>query len=146
VTVEPLTAAHVEALDVQPSQAAAFERMRDPSYFRDLTAGGRAWAARVGGQVIALAGLIDMGGGRAVAWCFLGCDARRHLLALVRTIRRMLAGAGFGRVEMVTQAGAPPQADFARALGFEFEAQLLGWLPPATEGGPRRAALLWRRL
>lgn len=144
--LEPLTVAHVERLRVQPAQAAAFARMSDPVYRAELLAAGPAWAASRGERVLALAGLSDHGGGRAQAWCFLGDDLRRDMVALVRAIRRTLDGSAFGRVELVTVPGWKPAADFARALGFEFEATMHGWLPPLVEGEARRAAYLWGRV
>lgn len=142
--VEPMTAEHVERLRVQPAQREAFSRMSG-EYLRDLLAAGPSLAASGGGRVLALAGLADHGGGRAMAWCFLADDLRLEMVALVRMFRRQIAASGFGRVELVTVPGMRRAADFARALGFEFEAQMLGWLP-GVDGGPRRAAYLWRRL
>lgn len=144
--VEPLTVEHVADLQgrVQPLQAAAFQQAT-PSYFADLAKAGPAFAAIDGGRVVAIAGLSDMGGGRAMAWCFLAGDLRRVMVALVRTIRRYLDGCEYGRVELVTAPGFPGAADFARTLGFRFESQMHGWMPPRAKGEPRGAALMWTR-
>lgn len=143
--IEPLTVEHVERLRVQPAQREAFARMTG-DYLRDLLASGPAWAATSGERVVAIAGLADHGGGRAMAWCFLADDLRHEMVALVRGIRRHLAACAFDRVELVTALRWPEAAAFARALGFTFEATLYGWCPPAREGAKREAALMWTRV
>lgn len=143
---EPLTIEHVAALRVQAAQAAGFDRMRDPDYLREIIAAGPAFGVRrTDGRQVALAGLSDGGGGRAVAWCFLAADAGSAMVSLVRGVRRYLAGCAFDRVELVTAADWDEAHRFAIALGFQFEANLRAWFPPIADAG-RRPAYLWARV
>ncbi len=140
--VEPLTVEAAAALRPQPMQASheSLVLLRDPGYVRELAESGPAYAVRADGRVLALAGLADHGGGRALAWCYLADDVGRFMTGITRQARRYLDACAFRRVELISVAGWLPGERWALMLGFTFEGPSPSWFPDG------RTAYRWGRV
>lgn len=58
-----------------------------------LSAQGATWAYEDGaGHTIAVGGLYPVGPGQAAAWTYIGADAGRHMVGLVRAMRQAIDG------------------------------------------------------
>ncbi|WGM40808.1 hypothetical protein [Caulobacter sp. NIBR1757] len=121
--VEPFRAAHLEALTLQPAQAAWRGRI-DGGAGAALEASGLAWTLISGGRVIGCGGVIDRGGGRGEAWALLAQDAGPAMLAATRAVRRYFETAPFRRIEATTAVDFAPAARWTRLLGFELEGRM----------------------
>ncbi|MDO9337917.1 MAG: hypothetical protein Q7T61_16090 [Caulobacter sp.] len=129
--VEPFRAEDLEALTLQPAQAAWRGRI-DGETGAALAASGLAWtlwdsgrdAGRDSGRVIGCGGVIDRGGGRGEAWALLAQDAGAGMLAATRAVRRYFETAPFRRIEAVTAVDFAPAARWTRLLGFKSEGRM----------------------
>lgn len=121
--VRPFHPADLDAFVVQPAQAAELAAARR-EYGANLRAYGPAWSGLVGGTLLIITGLVDLGGGRALAWSYLSVLAGRHMTALTRAARAGLAHQHFRRVEMTARADFPAAARWAALLGFAYEGRL----------------------
>jgi hypothetical protein len=124
--VEVFRAAHVDALELQPTQARWRDRLT-PERLQALE-GTNAWTGFAGRRPVACAGLLDLGEGRAEAWSMLAADAGASMTALTRALMRGLAAAGFRHVQMTTEADFPPAGRWAAMLGFRRAGRLTRWL------------------
>lgn len=138
--VERLAVEHFNRLRVQPAQRAHAALLTDAAYQRALVEAGGYAGLVDDGAVLAVAGLIDQGGGRALAWSWLGEGIGAQFVALDRIVRRQLEAAAYRRVEMIVDPQNANAVRWARLLGFQCEASLRSWFP---NGGP---ALLFARV
>lgn len=127
--VEKLTVEHFAKLRVQAAQRGHAFVMADPSYQRSLCAESSFAAVDDDGKTAAIAGVIDLGAGRALAWSWMGDDLRRSLLSIHNAVRLFLDTCEFHRVEMHVDPANPAAIRWARLLGFEFEARLERFYP-----------------
>lgn len=123
VEVVPFRASHLEALTLQPAQAAWRGRI-DGEAGAALEASGLAWTLFGGGRVVGCGGVIDRGGGRGEAWALLAQDAGTAMLAATRAVRRYFETAPFRRIEAVTAVDFLPAARWTRLLGFQREGRM----------------------
>ncbi|MBX3480002.1 MAG: hypothetical protein KF842_06355 [Caulobacter sp.] len=118
--VAAFRAAHLDALTLQPAQAAWRGRV-GPEATSALEAGGSAWTLIRGGQVVGCGGVIDRGSGRGEAWALIARDAGPAMLAATRIVRRYFQTAPFRRIEAVTANAFAPAQRWAEMLGFQSE-------------------------
>jgi hypothetical protein len=71
-----------------------------------------------GGEVLACAGIVPVGGPRAILWAFLSAKAGAHMLGLTRIARVLLRDSEFDRVETTVRADFEAGHRFARLAGF----------------------------
>lgn len=138
--VEPLNPGHIARLTVQPMQSEWLEvaKTLDPAGLSK--APSVAWAGVVGDEVIAAAGLLDGGCGRAQAWGLISDRAGPHFTALHRAVRDGLATAPYRRIEAITAANFQPARRWVEMLGFEFEGTMRAYCSNGND------ALLWARV
>ena len=139
VEVLPFRARHLEALTLQPAQAAWRGRI-DGQTGAALEAGGCAWTLTRAGAAVGCGGVIDRGGGRGEAWALLAQDAGPAMLAATRAVRRYFETAPFRRIEAVTACDFQPAARWARLLGFHCEGRMRAFCE--TGGDAERWALI----
>lgn len=124
---------------LQPMQAEYRLVLEDADYIRALVAAGST-ACVSGERVLGIGGLIDQGGGRAIAWAMLSNRIGVAFVALHRAALRQIVAAPFRRIEMVTLYGFCEAHRWAQQLGFEPEAKMRAWFPSGAPG------LLWSRV
>jgi hypothetical protein len=121
-------------LELQPMQAAEASA-------GSLYENGPAWTVSDGdGRILACMGFLIAGPSYRIAWALLALGKRNAMVAITRTIRRLLDGAGWARVEMLTRADFAEAADWAELLGFKLESVKRCALP---DGGD---VLVWARI
>ncbi|MCP3730439.1 hypothetical protein M9978_08355 [Sphingomonas sp. MG17] len=134
IVISEFAAADADAIDLQPMQAA--DRMAGAIYEN-----GPGWTVRDGdGRILACLGFLLAGPSYRIAWAMLALGKRNALVPISRTIRRLLDGAGWNRVEMLTHADFAEAARWAELLGFELEGVKRKALP---DGGD---LLVWARI
>lgn len=113
--IERLTAEHFKELSLQPRQAYLGPELR-AELAGDLAEAGPAFAATVGGRVIAAGGLLRYGYALPVAWALLGSDIGHRFTILHRAVIEFLERSG------TVQTGIEPDHAeghrWARMLGF----------------------------
>lgn len=137
MNIVPLEPSHLQAIRVQPAQAAEYahaDALASPT--------GMGWTALVDGEPVACAGLVEVWEGRAYAWAILSDNAGPYMLPLTREIRSKLDAAPFRRIEMAVDADFDAGARWAEMLGFRCEtpAPMAAYLPNG------RAAYLYARV
>lgn len=105
----------LRTLELQPMQAAEAGAC-------DLYANGPAWTVSgEDGRILGCMGFLIAGPSYRIAWALLALGKRNAMVPITRTIRRLLDGAGWSRVEMLTRADFAEAGEWARLLGFELE-------------------------
>ncbi len=99
-----------------------FKDHMGPDWRREVLAAGPGYAAIFGEDVVAIAGVCDMGHGRAQAWCLMGDGAGRHMTLITRAVRRFFRLSGFRRIEAIVKTQFAPGHRWMRLLGFTCEA------------------------
>jgi hypothetical protein len=107
---------HIDAMDVQPAQ-----RMSPEARKGFAAPFGDAWTGLVDGRPVGCAGVVKVWDGRGYAWALLGVDAKHHMKAITRAVRRGLETTNYRRIEMAVDAGFDAGCHWARMLGFELE-------------------------
>lgn len=92
-----------------------------------------AWIAE---RCIGAAGLTEFHRGRALAWALLSSEGTRHMLPIVRRMRRMVDTYPVKRVEMVVLADFVQGHRLAQLLGFKCETPepMEGYFPDGSAG------------
>lgn len=132
MNVEPLKAAHLEALVLQPAQATWRAGMTHDQ-FQALAATDAAWAVLDGDQVLMCAGVIEAAPGRGEAWALLSERGGRSMVALTRAVRRYMEAAPFRRIEAVVAVNFAPGRRWAKMLGFRFEGLMAAYLDDGSD-------------
>lgn len=121
IFLERLRPAHVTEIRLQPAQELA-QAVLSPEYAEQLCAQpGVAWAAVMGGQTLACAGMTEITPQRAIAWALFAPAALRHFGPIHRATGRILAEAPWRRLEMAVDARHAAAIRWAERLGFERE-------------------------
>lgn len=116
IRVEPFEPHHVDMIEVQPAQRDAV--MPGVTY----AAAGPAWTAFADDdRIIFCGGFAALGPGYMLAWALLSSDKRADLWPVTCAVRRVIAGAGWRRIELLTDTRFPAAERWALALGFERE-------------------------
>lgn len=110
---------HLKALKLQPAQAFCGSQITAEVLegLQDV----EAYTALIDGEPIAIAGLIELWPGRAMAWSFLGEKAGPHMLALTRVIGRFLKMCEHARIEAYVDPTFEAGHRWMELLGFERE-------------------------
>lgn len=143
VDVAVFRAGDADEIELQPAQV---EQMAAIGDWRAILRAveGSAWTVRIGGRVVAIAGLAPVWRGRVMAWAYIGAGIPRAAWpALHRLALRFLAlaqDAGARRIEAEVRAGWAPGEWWARLLGFEHEGVAPSYFP---DGG---ACSRWARV
>lgn len=129
--VEPLTREHLEALTLQPHQAAWRGKLSDEQIGALVHQGG--WAAVDGEAVLGCAGFVDKGDGRAEGWALLGDESGRAMAAITRAVKRGIRSNPARRIEIVTACSFAPAGRWATMLGFRFEGRMRAWCADGSD-------------
>ncbi|CAB3931644.1 GNAT family acetyltransferase [Achromobacter insolitus] len=116
-----MTAAHVQAVQLQDAQAYALPMVTAEHAQQLAAADGVAWAALDGDEVIACAGIVQAHEQRGMAWAMFSECALRQFKLIHRVARLVLAGAKWRRIEMTVDINHAAAIQWAERLGFERE-------------------------
>lgn len=133
MNIEAFSPEHLQGLLLQPSQAGMRPVMSDPGYGSSLAAAGPAYAAVVGGQVVACAGVIPQWPGRAVAWALIGKEAGPHFIGIHRAVQRALDMHAFRRIETGVVCDFEEGHRWAKMLGFVREGRMRAYTPDGRD-------------
>lgn len=132
LTVEPFKAEHVDEMVVQDAQRADWQGVtQDMLRAFEQT---DAWTARVDGEVVLVGGLVELWAGRAALWSYVAAGAGPHMVLLTKGVRRFIDGSAHRRIEMYVDAGFAAAHRWARALGFQMEAEHMAAFFPDGRG------------
>lgn len=138
--VEPFSTHHLASLKVQPHQR-AWREHADSADLACLNQGrNRGWTAFDGEAPVAMLGVIDMGGGRAMGWGLISAEAGRVFPALHRAVTRFLLNTDYRRIEAVTASDFQPARRWAEMLGFTHEGTMRAYCHDGSD------AELWARV
>lgn len=126
--IRPLKPEDIPQINLQPAQANARLLQENPEYCASLC-NGKAYAAVVGGQIVAAGGLVEMWEGRAHAWALVGVEAGRHWVAIHRATLRAFDAHPFRRVETAVASSFRPGHRWAEMLGFVREGCMRAYAP-----------------
>lgn len=110
---------HLIALQLQPAQAYCQSQIT-PEVLADV-AELEAYTALVDGEPVAIAGLIEMWPGRAIAWSFVGANAGPHMVRITRAVERFLGLCEHRRIEAYVDPNFEAGHRWMRLLGFDRE-------------------------
>jgi hypothetical protein len=131
VTIRPLVASDVLAVNVQPMQL--IEPQVIDHYYGETVASGEGWTAERDGRVIACAGLVATDSRSALAWGLLSCPIGAGMVAITRKARATIAASRWERIEMLARADWPEALEWAALIGFAQVAVLRRWGPAAAD-------------
>ena len=116
---------HLEELRqfVQEGMRDSVLRLGDLSVFGEaVRAAGHVWSAVVAGRVLAVGGVVDLGGGHGEAWLITSEAAASHKFWLVRIVRglvgQLLAIGAYTKITAVVREDFMRGQRFAAHLGF----------------------------
>jgi RimJ/RimL family protein N-acetyltransferase len=128
-----MTAAHVQAVQLQEAQAFAMPMISAEHAQQLVAADGVAWAALVGDDVIACAGIVQAHEQRGMAWAMFSERALRQFKLIHRVVRAVLNGAKWRRIEMTVDANHAAAIAWAERLGFEREGLMRAVTPDGRD-------------
>lgn len=131
--IEPLRAWHLEALELQPSQAMFGAVIHEPGYVDMLTNSGPAFAALDGDTVLGCGGSVELWEGRAVIWALVSEHAGPHMLGIHRAVEGYLKQMTHRRIEAHVEVGFNPGGRWLRRLGFVFEGVMRAYSPDGAD-------------
>jgi len=85
---------------------------------RVMCAGGVVWKAAVAGELVAVAGLYDLGRGEAELWASFTPDASKNMAGIFRKARLTLSRTSYLRI--LTCCNSRAGSRMAKLLGFVF--------------------------
>jgi RimJ/RimL family protein N-acetyltransferase len=128
-----MTAAHVQAVQLQEAQAFAMPMISAEHAQQLAAADGVAWAALDGDDVIACAGIVQAHEQRGMAWAMFSEGALRQFKLIHRVVRAVLNGAKWRRIEMTVDANHAAAIAWAERLGFEREGLMRAVTPDGRD-------------
>ena len=137
IVLEPLERRHLDELGRRGVQPFQKEHEANPATLdaEAVLALGPATAALWHGGVVGVGGLAHQWPGRAIAWCYLGPDAGRCMVALSRLVRREVEASGVTRIEAYADCGFAQAHRWLLLLGFECEAPRMQAFTPDRRDG-----------
>jgi hypothetical protein len=131
VTIRPLAASDVLAVDVQPMQL--IEPYAIDWQYGETVARGEAWTAERDGRVIACAGFVEINANTGLGWALLSRPIGAGMVAITRAARQAIANSRWPRLEMLARADWPEALEWAALMGFRQVAVLRRWGPNAQD-------------
>lgn len=123
--VVPFDRSHLEAISIQEGQSHLVGLIHEEKYFAALAA-CQARTALVDTCPVAIAGISSETPGRGTVWAIMGRDAGRHMVAITRAARDLMAARRmeFVRLEAAVRCDFVPAVRFVKLLGFRRECRM----------------------
>ncbi|HWN46803.1 MAG TPA: hypothetical protein VNM71_05565 [Steroidobacteraceae bacterium] len=131
--VEKLRAWHLEALELQPSQAMFGTSIKQPDYQRMIVNAGQAFAAVSGDTVLGCGGMTELWENRAQIWALVSKDAGPHMVGIHRAVEGFLKQAPQRRIEAYVLVGFAAGSRWIRRLGFKHEGTMRAYSPEGDD-------------
>lgn len=125
--IVPFAPEHVMGLDLQEWQSEVVSEL-SPSYAKSLAACGPAYTGIDGDEVIFCGGCAKMWEGRHIVWSMLSKNAGKHMVAMTRAARRLIA-LQTGRVEAAIRSDFEQGHRWAKMCGMVFHHHEEKFLP-----------------
>ena len=122
ITTVPFKVEHFRKINIQPSQRNIAATATDEGLL-ELEGEPFSFTFLDGDEVLAVAGLLPYGDGRALAWSFLASDLGARMILVTRTAQDIISESGFRRIEMSVDCDSTQAHRWARLLGFSMEAE-----------------------
>lgn len=132
--IDPFTPADMKELLERPSEACMREALSNEAYIAAL-AKHEAWTLRIGGVVMACAGIVPMWPGRFELWAVVASDIGRiGMLRLHRAVQRFLE-TRHGRLEACVVAHFEAARRWVELLGFHCDTPrpMTAYLPDGSD-------------
>jgi RimJ/RimL family protein N-acetyltransferase len=125
----------VDGIEPQDVHARALDALDDwRKMICTAAACGPAWTAMHNGKIIGVAGLGQHWPGRAEAWCLLAREVPMQAWpAIHRAVLRVLAGAGYLRVDATARQGFAQAQRWLAMLGFVPEGVMHAYGPDGSD-------------
>lgn len=125
---------HLLSIEVQPAQRMRDSALHDPDNARALGEAGPAFTALDDGDTpMAIAGVVDRGPGRAVAWAVLCPTVLRRFGAVHRAVKNFIELQNYRRLETMIDPRHAAAVRWAVRLGFEREGTCRSYAPDGSD-------------
>jgi RimJ/RimL family protein N-acetyltransferase len=131
--IEPLRAWHLQALELQPSQAMFGAIIQQPDYQNMVIRAGHAFAAVCDDRVLGCGGMTELWENRAQIWALVSKDAGPHMLGIHRAVEGFLKQTTHRRIEAYVLVGFKPGERWLKRLGFEHEGTMRAYSPEGDD-------------
>lgn len=123
INVKTFKSEHLLAMKFQDNQHHLAAYITEESAKTIEMAPGNAYTICDDDEILAIAGVMDIGEGRGYAWSYLARDVGTRMVQVTRVVRRYLKIAPFRRIEMAVDCGFAEAHRWAKMLGFTLEAE-----------------------
>lgn len=121
--IEDLQERHFDLLELQEAQTFFKPLIVDGDYRKELVKHGGACLYE-DLNAIAVAGIINLGFGRGLAWALLSKDAKFYMRRITEAIKKHLDAVEYQRIEITVEKEFKEAFRWAKMLGFEYEAEM----------------------
>lgn len=127
---------HLRRLVLQPAQAWMRSMIDAPEYGQLLHACGQSHTVLLGGEVVAVCGVVPYSEGRAGLGALLSASAGRCMLRLHRAVSERIERLPYRRLEATVDDNFEAGHNWLRLLGFRLETPhgMPGYLPDGRTG------------
>lgn len=117
--VVPFIESHLIGLEVHGELSHIQEYLNED--YAQLLASGAAYTAIAEGKVIGIAGTINAGNGRFIAWALLTEESGKYMISITREVKKFLDSLNARRVETTVKHDFELGHKWMRLLGFKNE-------------------------
>lgn len=116
---------HFDLLELQEAQQFFTNLIIDGDYRKELVRlGGSCLYDEENLNVIAMAGVLDLGYGRGMAWALLSKDANKYMHRITKAVKVHLNTVEYQRVEITVEKDFKQAFRWAQMLGFTLETEM----------------------
>ncbi len=123
INVKTFKSEHLLSMNFQDNQQHLMTYITKESAKTIEAAPGQAYTICDDDEILAVAGVMDIGEGRGYAWSFIAKEVGVRMVQVTRVVKRYLKIAPFRRVEMAVDCEFSAAHRWARMLGFTMEAE-----------------------
>lgn len=133
--IVPFRPEHIDMIEIQPAQVPdAMCHNFNKMSMEQLRAAGPAITGIIDDKVIFCLGRFEVWNGRHIVWSLLSKHAAKHMVSVVRAIKRALnMQTGMGRLEIIVRAAFPEGCKLAEMMGFKMHHYEEKFLPDGTD-------------
>lgn len=126
--VIPFSAQHLTSYKLHESQSRFSDLIQNHEYLKQLEESSITSLSFIderSSRVIYVAGLVDCGFGRVIAWAFSSKYAKKYMGKITRVLIPYFTG--YDRVELITDSNFPEHGRWAIKLGFTKESDMVNY-------------------
>ena len=133
IVIEQLTLDHARSMNIQEAQLSVGPLLASDEYIESLIAAGPAYALKVDGITMIMAGVSIYWKGRAYAWAIVSKLAGSHMKLITKEVRKFLAQSDIKRIETAVDCRFDAGHRWAKLLGFTYEGTMRSWGPQGDD-------------